>query len=158
VEARKAGWTRKRGKRHDQSPHTVSPTLSSVYGRDYILKAAGRVSVLTLAGRVVLPSQGYTRHLAWLEHGTQIGGAKLWYDRSKGRFYLLVSLTIDIPDPTPATLAEVVGIDPGQRYLATLTTPENHARFYSWRAGERVALCLSALPVRPPCRPRGVQE
>jgi hypothetical protein len=95
---------------------------------------------------VVLPYQGYARHLAWLQHGAQIGGAKLWYDRSKHRFYLLVSLTIDTPDPTPATLSEVVGVDLGQRNLATLTTPENHTRFYSWRAGESQSrpLCASA--------------
>ena len=89
------------------------------------------VSVLTLAGRMVLPYQGYVRHLIWLQHGAQIGGAKLWYDRAKRRFYLLVSLTIDTPDPTPAALSEVVGIDLGQRYLATVTTPENHTQFYS---------------------------
>jgi hypothetical protein len=55
-----------------------------------------------------------------MEHGAQIGGAKLWYDRAKWRFYLLVSLTIDTPDPTPVALFEVIGIDLGQRYLATL--------------------------------------
>ena len=131
VEARKAGWTRKRFKGLDQPPHYVSPTLTYVFGRDYTCKAAGGVSVLTLAGRVVLPYQGYRRHVAWLQHGAQIGGAKLWYDRAKQRFYLLVSLTIDTPDPTPAALSEVVGIDLGQRYLATVTTPENHTQFYS---------------------------
>ena len=130
VEARKAGWTRKRFKGLDQPPHYVSPTLTYVSGRDYTFKAAGRVSVLTLAGRLVLPYQGYRRHVAWLQHGAQIGGAKLWYDRAKNRFYLLVSLTIDTPDPTPATLSQVVGIDLGQRYLATVTTPENHTQFY----------------------------
>jgi hypothetical protein len=61
---------------------------------------------------------------------------KLWYDRAKKRFYLLVRLAIDTPDPTPAALAEVIGIDLGQRYLAVLTTPENHTQFYSRRAGE----------------------
>jgi hypothetical protein len=131
VEARKAGWTRKRFKGLDKPPHYVSPTLSYVLGRDYTLKAAGEVSVLTLAGRVVLPSQGYVRHLAWLRQGAQIGGAKLWYDQAKKRFYLLVSLTIDTTDPTPAALAEVIGVDLGQRYLAALTTPENHTQFYS---------------------------
>jgi IS605 OrfB family transposase len=131
VEARKAGWTRRRFKGLDKPPHYVSPTVTYVYGRDFTFRAAGRVSVLTLAGRVVLPYQGYTRHLAWLQHGAQIGGAKLWYDRAKKRFYLLVSLTIVTPDPIPATLSEVVGVDLGQRYLAALTTPENHSQFYS---------------------------
>jgi putative transposase len=133
VEARRAGWTRKRFKGLDQPPHYVLPTVTYVYEHDYTFKAAGRVSVLTLAGRVILPYQGYRRHVAWLQHGAQIGGAKLWYDQSKHRFYLLVSLTIDTPDPAPAALPEVVGVDLGQRYLATLTTPENHIRFYSGR-------------------------
>ena len=35
------------------------------------------------------------------------------------------------PDPTPATLSQVVGVDLGQRYLATVTTPENHTQFYT---------------------------
>jgi hypothetical protein len=100
-------------------------------GTTTLVFAAGRVSLLTLAGRVILPYQGYRRHVAWLQQGAAIGGAKLWYDRAKHRFYLLVSLTIETRDPTPATLSEVVGIDLGQRYLATLTTPENHTRFYS---------------------------
>ena len=115
----------------DQPPHYVSPTLTYVLGRDYTFKATGGMSVLTLAGRVVLPSQGYRRHVAWLQHGAQIGGAKLWYDRAKRCFSLLVSLAIDTPDPTPAALSEVVGIDLGQRYLATITTPENHTQFYT---------------------------
>ena len=131
VEARKAGWTRKRFKGLDQPPHYVSPTVTYVSGRDYTFKAAGQVSVLTLSGRLVLPYQGWSRHVAWMGQGAQIGGAKLWYDRAKGRFYLLVSLTLTTPDPTPATLSEVMGIDVGQRYLATVTTPHNHTQFYS---------------------------
>ena len=131
VEARKAGWTRKRFKGLEKPPHYVSPTVTYVSGRDFTFKTASQVSVLTLAGRLLLPYQGYTRHVAWLQQGAQIGGAKLWYDRSHKRFYLLVSLTITTPDPTPADVAQVVGIDLGQRYLATLTTPQNHTQFYS---------------------------
>ena len=80
---------------------------------------------------MVVPTWATERHLAWLQQGTKIGGAKLWYDRARKRFYLLVSLTIETPDPTPADVPQVVGIDLGQRYLATLTTPENHTHFYS---------------------------
>ena len=60
LEARKAGWTRKRFKGLDKPAHYVSPTLTYVYGRDYTFKAAGHVSVLTLTGRLVLPYQGLT--------------------------------------------------------------------------------------------------
>ena len=88
-------------------------------------------SVNTLDGRLVLPYQGYARHLAWLGQGAKIGGAKLWYDPGGKRFYLLVSLTIETPDPLPADVIQVLGIDLGQRYLATLTTPDNQTQFYS---------------------------
>ena len=80
------------------------PRVTYVSGRDFTLKAAGQVSVLTLAGRLILPYQGWNRHLTWLHTGPPIGGAKLWYDRAKKRFYLLVSLTIETRDPTPADL------------------------------------------------------
>ena len=83
VEARKAGWTRKRFKGLDKPPHYVSPTGTYVYGRDFTFKTAGQVSVLTLAGRIVLPYQGWNRHLTWLQQGAAIGGAKLWYDRAR---------------------------------------------------------------------------
>ena len=131
VEARKSGWTRKRFKGLDKLPHYVSPTITYVYGRDFTFKSAGQVSVMTLSGRIVLPYQGWSRHLTWLQQGAAVGGAKLWYDRARHHFYLLVSLTITTPALTPAALSEVAGVDLGQRYLATLTTPENHTQFYS---------------------------
>src|ERR1051326_6325850 len=131
VEARKAGWTRKRFKSRDKPPHYVSPTVTYVSGRDFTFKAAGQVSVNTLSGRLMLPYQGWNRHMTWLQQGAPIGGATLWYDRARKRFYLLVSLTIETSDPSPADLSQVVGIDLGQRYLAVLTTPDNHTQFYS---------------------------
>jgi putative transposase len=135
VEARKAGWTRKRFKGLDKPPHYVSPTVTYAHGRDCTFKAAGQVSINTLSGRLVLSYQGWHRHVTWLQEGAIIGGAKLWYDRARHRFYLLVSLTIETSDPTPADLSQVVGIDLGQRYLATLTTPGNQTQFYSGKQG-----------------------
>jgi putative transposase len=63
------------------------------------------------------------------------GGAKLWYDRSTKRFYLLVSVEIETPAPTPAEVGQVIGIDVGQRYLATVatTTTTTSVQFYSGR-------------------------
>jgi IS605 OrfB family transposase len=66
-----------------------------------------------------------------LQEGATIGAAKLWYDRSKQRFYLLVSLTIEAPNPTPESHTRIVGVDVGQRYLATVATLDNRAQFYS---------------------------
>src|SRR5713226_2041705 len=127
---RQAGHTKKRYKGLDKPPRYVSPTLTYNYGYDYGFKSEQQVSVLTLAGRIILPYQGYDPHVALIQHGATIGGAKLWYDKPHKQFYLLVSLELDIPDPTPETLPDVVGVDVGMRYLATTTTMTNQGHFY----------------------------
>jgi putative transposase len=131
VEARRLGSTKRRFKGLDQAPHYVSPTLTYNLGRDYSLRAGQEVSLLTLAGRIHVPYLGWNRHVALLQAGGIIGGAKLWYDRGKQRFYLLVSLTLQTPDPTPEGTPQVLGVDVGQRYLATVATLDNGAQFYS---------------------------
>jgi putative transposase len=73
----------------------------------------------------------WTRHVGLLRTTAELGEAKLWYDRGRKQFYLLVVLTLETPDPTPAEVCQVVGIDVGQRYLATVTTIQNHCQFYS---------------------------
>ena len=131
AEARGAGYTKKRFKGLDKAPHYVSPTLTYVYGPDYSLKIDQRVSLLTLAGRIIVPYQGWRRHVTFVRETADLGEAKLWYDRCRKRFYLLVMLSLETPDPTPDTYQQVVGIDVGQRYLATVTTPANQSQFYS---------------------------
>jgi putative transposase len=131
AEARRLGHTKRRFKGLDTAPHYVSPTLMYVYGHDYTLKTEQRVSLLTRAGRVIVPYQGYHKHIALLRETAEIGEAKLWYDRAKQRFYLLVSLTIETPDPAPESHTSIVGVDVGQRYLATVATLDNGAQFYS---------------------------
>jgi putative transposase len=131
AEARAAGYTKRRFKGLDDAPTYVSPTLTYVYGHDYSLKVEQRVSLLTLAGRIVVPYQGWHRHVTLLRETADIGEAKLWYDRGKKRFFLLVSLTIETPDPAPESHTSIVGVDVGQRYLATVATLDNGAQFYS---------------------------
>jgi putative transposase len=132
---RKAGYTKKRYKGLDKPPRYISPTVTYNYGYDYTFKTEQRVSVLTLSGRIILPYQGYDPHVALIQHGATIGGAKLWYDKPHKQFYLLVSLELDIPDHTPETLPDVVGVDVGMRYLATTATMTNKSSFYP---GKRV--------------------
>ncbi len=64
-----------------------------------------------------------------------MGAAKLWYDKPKKRFYLLVSLEIEAADPTPMTHTQVVGVDVGLRYLAVTSTTTGNCTFSS---GKRV--------------------
>jgi putative transposase len=131
AEARRLGYTKKRFKGLDDAPTYVSPTLAYNLGRDYSLRSGHEVSILTLTGRIHLPYQGWSRHVALLQEGATIGGAKLWYDRGRKRFYLLVSLTIQTPDPTPENQRQIIGVDVGQRYLATVATLGNGAQFFS---------------------------
>jgi putative transposase len=128
---RKAGHTKKRYRGLDQPPKYVSPTMTYNYGYDYSFKSEQQVSMLTLDGRIILPYQGYDRHVALIQHGATIGGAKLWYDKPHKQFYLLVSLELDMPEPTPETLPDMVGVDVGMRYLATTATMSNQSHFYS---------------------------
>ena len=128
---RKAGHTKKRYRGLDRPPKYVSPTVTYNYGYDYTFKKEQQVSVLTLQGRIKLAYQGYHQHIDLIQHGATIGGAKLWYDKPHKQFYLLVSLELDFPNPTPGTLTGVVGVDVGMRYLATTATLSNQRHFYS---------------------------
>src|SRR5882724_11063431 len=58
--ARKTGLTKKRYKGLDQAPKYVSPTLTYNYNRDFTLKKEQQVSILTLAGRLIVPYTGYS--------------------------------------------------------------------------------------------------
>src|SRR6266700_638286 len=129
--ARKVGWTKKRYKGLDNPPKYISPTLTYNYKYDYSFKPEQQVSVLTLDGRVIVFYTGKDSHVALIQHGASIGAAKLWYDKPKKQFYLLVSLEVEVADPTPETHTSVVGVDVGQRYLAVTATPKNDASFYS---------------------------
>src|SRR6266576_4174194 len=63
---RKAGKTKKRYKGLDKAPKYGSPTLTYNYHRDYSLKQAQQVSILTLQGRLIVPYTGYNQHVALL--------------------------------------------------------------------------------------------
>ena len=131
---RKAGYTRKRYRGLDQPPKYVSPTLTYNYHRDYSLKEGCQVSILTLDGRVIVSYTGKDSHVALLQSDAHIGAAKLWYDKPKKQFYLLVTLELEVAEPTLETHSRVVGVDVGQRYLAVVATPTNDTTFYAGKA------------------------
>ncbi len=131
AEARSSGRTKKRYRGLDQAPKFVSPTLTYQHGKDYSLKKDTHVSVLTLDGRVIVPYTGYHQHGALIQKGAEIGAAKLWYDTFKKHFYLLVSLEIETPDPTPESHTGIAGVDVGVRYLAVTSTTKGDRSFHS---------------------------
>jgi transposase len=126
--------TKKRFKGLDQPPKYISPTLAYNYGHDYGFKTEQRVSIITLQGRIILAYKGYDQHVALIQQGASIGAAKLWYDKPHKQFYLLVSLDVEVADPTPTVQQHVVGVDVGQRYLATVATFQGKSQFYSGKA------------------------
>jgi IS605 OrfB family transposase len=135
AEARTLGRTKKRYKGLDRAPKYISPTLTYQLGHDFGFKTVQRVSLLTLDGRVIVPYVGYARHVTLIQQGAPIGAAKLWYDKSHKQFYLLVSLEVEVVDPTVECHQRIVGVDVGQRYLAVATDTQNQTAFY---AGKQV--------------------
>jgi transposase len=130
AEHRRKKITRKRFKGLDKPPKYSSPTVQYTYERDYTFGRNQQVSVGTLGGRIPIPYQGYNEHMALIQHGANIGDAKLWYDKPKKCFYVLVSLEIDVLEPTGEQLSEVVGVDVGIRYLAVASTAAGKAIFH----------------------------
>src|SRR6266446_7751601 len=123
--------TKKRFKGLDQPAKFVSPTMQYTYERDYTFKSGQHVSLNTLEGRLTLSYQGYTNHVALIHQGASIGDAKLYYDQTKKRFYLLVALEREVTDPTFESHKEVVGVDVGIRYLAVTSTSTGEPTFHS---------------------------
>jgi transposase len=80
---------------------------------------------------VSIPYTGYTKHVELIQHGASLGAAKLWYDKPRKQFYLLISLELDVADPQPEQHTQVVGVDVGIRYLAVTSTTANQCTFSS---------------------------
>ena len=130
AEHRRKKITKKRFKGLDQPPKFRSPTVQYTYERIYTFQTNSRISLGMLHGRISIPYQGYDKHTALIRSGTTMGDAKLWYDKPKKTFYLLVSLTIEVSEPTCDQFTEVVGVDVGIRYLAVTSPSTGKATFY----------------------------
>jgi putative transposase len=131
AEHRRKKITRKRFKGLNKPPRYTSPTVQYTYERDYTFQRNQQVSVGTLNGRISIPYQGYDKHLALIRQGASIGDARLWYDKTRKTFYLLVSLEIEVSEPACNQFTEVVGVDVGIRYLAVTSTSTGKATFHS---------------------------
>src|SRR5436853_1440235 len=131
---RRSGRYKIRYKSLDQATSYVSPTLIYNNKHDYSLRKDNSVSILTLEGRVIVPYTGYDKHVAVIHNGAEIGAAKLWYDKPKKQFYLLVSLEIEIADPTPETHKGCAGVDVGVRYLAVASNTRGDCSFHTGKS------------------------
>lgn len=102
-------------------PHFKSHGAVPYDQRIMSFKAMDRVSLLTLAGRIVIPFVAGAYHRSRLE-GVR-GQADLVY--RKGRFYLYV--TVEIPDGAPVDPEGWMGVDLGIRNLAVDSDGERHS-------------------------------
>jgi predicted transposase len=121
--------TKKRYKGLDKPPKFISPTITYNYGYDYGFKPNQQVSIKTLGKRIIIAYQGSNKHVALIQNGSTIKAGRLWYDKQRKQFYLLVALSLDITISPPETYSTIAGIDVGQRYLAVTATRE-HQRFF----------------------------
>lgn len=130
AEAVKAGRTKKRYRGLDEAPKFRSRTCTLNYKRDYsFLK--DKVSLITLSGRIKVNYSGYYKHLDLIKNGAEIAAAKIWYDKPRKLYYLLVSLNLEVPELKPEDIKQVKGVDVGQRYLAVTTDTNDQTQFFS---------------------------
>ena len=109
----------KRDKR--RQPHFDSHGAIAYDQRIMSFKAMDRVSLLTLAGRILVPFVAGAYHRARLE-GVR-GQADLVL--RKGKWYLYV--TVEVPDGAPVDPEGWLGVDLGIRNLATDSDGERHS-------------------------------
>jgi putative transposase len=134
AEHRRNKITRKRFKGLDKPSRYVSPTVTYNFGYDYGFKSEEQLSIRVLERRIIMPYQGYEKHVALIRQGANLKAARLWYDKPRKQFYLLVALELDIVDPTPDVQKTIVGVDVGQRYLATTATMAEEQFFFPGKA------------------------
>jgi putative transposase len=137
-EAIEKGHTKKRFKGLDEAPKYSSRTVTLNYQRDYSFKSDQCVSIGTLNGRIVVPYEGWSKHLDLIKT-CHIGAAKIVDRRSSKTYYLMVSLEIELPNIDPANITRISGVDVGMRYLAVETDLKNKSAFYSGKASRRKA-------------------
>jgi IS605 OrfB family transposase len=126
-----ACYTKRRYKGLDKAPKYISRTCTLNYQRDYSFKTERQVSIITLQGRIVVPYDGYNKHLAVIASGAKIGAAKIVYQRSSKIYYLMVSVEVETLEIDPLKITRVSGVDVGMRYLAVETDLQNKSKFYS---------------------------
>ncbi|MEG4519553.1 MULTISPECIES: transposase [unclassified Microcoleus] len=138
-EALKAGYTKRRYKGLDRAPKYTSRTCTLNYRRDYSFKKDRRVSINTLDGRIVVPFDGYNKHIDMMRASKKIGAAKIVYQKSSKTYYLMVSLEVGTPTLDPLNITRISGIDVGMRYLAVETDLANKSSFYSGKVARHRA-------------------
>lgn len=127
------GYTKRHYKGLDTAIKFASRTSTLQYKKDYSFNFdKDLVSIATLGGRVKFEFKGWNNHIKLLKaNDTKIGASQLWYDKTKKQYYLCVSVTISTDEVDLSKLDTVIGVDLGQRYLATTQSNKGKVKFFS---------------------------
>ena len=106
-------------------PNYTTPGYDLVWNRDYSILKDGRLSINTLEGRLKVEVD-WTRIPEEYRHG-RFGTARVLKRRDK--WMLLIPSTIEVPDPPRPQ--QVIGVDMGLRFLATVYDADGNTTFYS---------------------------
>lgn len=106
-------------------PNYTTPGYDLVWNRDYSILKDGRLSINTLEGRVKIDVD-WTHMPDEYRHG-RFGTARIL--KRCGKWMLLIPSTVTIPDPPRPQ--QVIGVDMGIRFLATVYDADGVTTFYS---------------------------
>lgn len=107
-----------------------APFYALVRGKDYTLKGNGYISIGSIDGRHVMKYTAYGVKDLFTSGclGTAILKCK------HGKFFLHVSVTVDVDDVDENDVCNVVGVDRGERFLATAYDSCGKTTFYDGKA------------------------
>ena len=106
-------------------PNYTTPGYDLVWNRDYSILKDGRLSINTLEGRLKVEVD-WTHMPEEYRHG-RFGTARIL--KRRGKWMLLIPSTVTIPDPPRPQ--QVIGVDMGIRFLATVYDADGDTTFYS---------------------------
>ena len=134
----KLGRTKKRYRGLDNPIKFTNANVPYQFKRDYSLPKHGRVRIKVLEGdlgSIVLPYKGYDKHTTLILGGSQanvkLGASQLWYDKPNKQFYLLISMTLSLPDVQAKEIKNIVGVDHGVRRKMVAGAIDNQTFFTS---------------------------
>lgn len=114
----------------EKAPKYSERTANIYYKKDFTFKKDSTVSICTLDKRIKVQYSAYQKHLDLINSpNSDIGGARIWYDKAKKQYYLIVALSVN-RELNSNNISKLVAYDSGQRILASILDNEGSNKFY----------------------------
>lgn len=111
-----------------------------VYGKDYRMTSNGTIRLSTPYGLLDCMMQGRD---GMFDGSVKLGTATLY--RSHHKYYLLIPMTMEVPDNPELIYQQIVGIDRGIRFVMCTYDFDGHTVFVSGRQIKRIRAKYKAL-------------